>query len=61
MFSDDPVIDYIHHEIEAEHWLERRPVCCLCGHHIQEDIALKLDGEWYCDKCVGENRQWIEE
>lgn len=61
MFSSDPVIDYLHHEYEAEKWLQSRPECSICGNHIQEDIALKLDGEWICDRCVSENRQWIDE
>lgn len=61
MWTNDPVADYLRHEIEAEQWLERRPECSICGNHIQEEIALKLDGEWICDKCVSENRQWIDE
>lgn len=43
MFSSDPVIDYLHHEYEAEKWLQSRPECSIC------------------DKCVSENRQWIDE
>ena len=61
MFSSDPVIDYIHHEIAAERWLEGRPTCSLCGEHIQEDIALRLDGNWICDSCVSANRWWIDD
>jgi formylmethanofuran dehydrogenase subunit E len=61
MYSSDPNLDFLEHDAEAEHWLERRPVCSICGEHIQDDIALRLDGEWICDGCVAVNRQWIDD
>lgn len=61
MFSSDPVIDYIHHEMEMERKLHRLPVCSICGEHIQDVTALLLDGEWICDRCVKDNTTWVEE
>ena len=44
MFSDDPVIDYLHHEMVQEQKLSRLPVCKICGNHIQDEYALFLWG-----------------
>ena len=61
MYSDDPDRDFLEHDRAAEEWLSRRPVCDICGHPIQEDIALRIDDMWICDDCVSANRRWIEE
>lgn len=61
MFSSDPVIDYLYREIKLERKLHRLPVCSICGEHIQQDTALKLDGEWICDSCIDSNREFTEE
>lgn len=61
MYSSDPDKDFLEHDRQAETWLNSRPVCSICGEHIQEDIALRIDGEWICDKCAEEHREWIDE
>ena len=60
MFTDDPVHDFNMQEEENYKWIQSRPKCCWCGEPIQEEYALRLDGEWMCDKCVKENRRYIE-
>ena len=32
-----------------EKWLARRPVCCICKEHIQEEKAIYYNDEW-CHK-----------
>lgn len=49
------------HEAEQEAWLERRPLCCKCDEHIQQEYAVKIDGKWYCDECLDDMREEIEE
>lgn len=61
MFSSDPVIDYLHHEMEQEQKLARLPVCAVCGNHIQDEYALFLWGEWICQKCVEENQAYVDD
>lgn len=61
MFSSDPVIDYLHHEMVQEQKLARLPVCSVCGNHIQDDYALFLWGEWICQKCVEENQAYVDD
>ena len=61
VFSSDPVIDYLHHEMELEEKLNRLPVCALCGYHIQQDMALRLNGDWICDTCISDNTYTVEE
>lgn len=59
-WSDDPARDYDRYCNEQDRKLERRPCCCLCGEHIQEDSAVYLDGQWYCDDCLEDARKWID-
>jgi hypothetical protein len=58
MYSDDPNKDFLEHDRKAEEWLESRPVCSICGKHIQDDHALYLD-DWICSDCVEENTRYI--
>ena len=50
--SDDPVQDFNRHEAEQEAWLEKRPECADCGHHIQDESAYYINGEWICQACM---------
>lgn len=42
-------------------WLERRPKCICCGEHIQDDTAVQIRGDYYCDKCLDDMRVYIED
>ena len=53
-YSDDPIKDFEEKDQEDSAWLERRPVCCGCGDHIQDDYAYKDGSDWYCDNCKDE-------
>ena len=46
-------MDFLRREREAERWLSRRPKCCECGEHIQEDKCYQIaDGKIICPTCL---------
>ena len=49
------------HEAYQERSLRRLPVCCICEEHIQQESAIKINGDWFCDECIEEMREDIEE
>ena len=59
-YSDDPVRDYDRYCDEQERWLKKLPVCCECEEHIQQESAVRIDGEWYCDACLDDMRTSID-
>ena len=61
IWTDDPVRDAARYDAERNEWLESRPVCTICGEHIQEESALSLNNEWICDECVRENTFYIDD
>lgn len=50
--SYDPVRDFEQHDAKKEEWLSKRPVCDMCGHHIQDDYYFDVDGDILCDRCM---------
>ncbi len=57
----DPVYDADQHDAECERWLERRPVCKMCGEHIQDDWGYCIDGDWICENCMDDFRAYIDD
>ena len=53
--------DFEQRDLEQERWLERRPVCDCCGEHIQEDSAVQIQGDFYCDNCLDDMRVYIDD
>ena len=49
------------HDDEQEERLKSLPVCSECGEHIQQEYAVKINGDWYCDNCLDDMREEIEE
>jgi len=60
MRTDDPLRDFDRWDADHAAWLEKRPVCEKCGEHIQQDMAVFLDDNWYCDDCLRNARTPIE-
>ena len=50
----------MHNEMK-EARLRRMPVCCECKDHIQQENAVRINGDWYCDNCLEDMREEIEE
>lgn len=48
------------YDAEHEEHLKRLPVCCYCEEHIQQESALRINGNWYCDNCLDDMREDIE-
>lgn len=51
--TNDPHADFDRWDREREAWLNSRPVCSKCHHHIQDDEAYCINGRWICDDCAG--------
>ena len=51
-YSDDPVRDFERYDAQRERELARRPKCCECDEHIQEDYCFEIDGELVCIHCL---------
>ena len=46
---------------DQEQWLQRRPKCICCGEHIQEESAVQIRGDYYCDRCLDDMRVYFED
>lgn len=44
---------------EQNEWLERLPICSICGYPIQQEMAFHHDGIWICDSCYKENQEEV--
>lgn len=59
--TDNPYRDFLRHEDEAEEWLEKRPVCEICDHHIQDEGGFLFEDKWYHNKCFhDEYWKWLD-
>ena len=52
---------FVENEARLEKILARLPKCCLCGEPIQQEDAVRLGNDWYCDDCLDDSRESIEE
>jgi formylmethanofuran dehydrogenase subunit E len=51
----------VSYEEDREKRLERRPVCSICGEHIQEDKCYRINDEFVCPSCLEEFEVWTED
>lgn len=58
-YTDDPLADFHHHDMEEQMWLERLPKCAECGKPIQQEYAVKIDDNWLCDECLESMRRRV--
>ena len=56
----DALDEFNEHEAENEKWLNSLPTCCECGEPIQQDTAVEIEGDWYCDSCLKAHRRSID-
>ena len=40
--------------------LARYPICCRCGEHIQQETAVRIGKDYYCDDCLDALREQID-
>lgn len=58
--TDDPVRDYASYDAEQWEKEQKLPECSRCGERIYSESAVKLDGEYICDNCINDAREYIE-
>lgn len=59
--SDDPIRDYDRWEYQNALWERSRPICEDCGDPITEEYMWDFHGKKYCEKCVRDHREYIED
>ena len=59
-YTDNPIDDFNRWDREQERRRGQLPRCDVCGEHIQQDDAVFLGNEWYCDDCLYKARTAIE-
>ena len=60
MFTDNPDLDAQNYFEEQERKLEALPKCFCCEEAIQQEAAVQIDGNLYCDECLENMRYPIE-
>ena len=60
--TDNPIHDFMMHDIEQAEWLEKLPVCVYCNNEIQDECYYDFDGEAVCEECLNKHfRRWTED
>ena len=57
--TDDPYADFDTWDRERQERLERLPRCANCEEHIQQEKAVCINGDYYCDECLDDLREYI--
>lgn len=52
---EDNYSQWEHHEWRQQQDLAKRPVCCYCQEHIQDEELFDIEGELYCKQCLVNN------
>ncbi len=48
-------------DADQEQWLQRRQKCICCGDYIQEESAVQIRGDYYCDRCLDDMRVYFDD
>ena len=59
-WTDNPVADFERHDREQARRLAQLPTCERCGHAIQQERAVCIEGFWYCDECLEFYRKEVD-
>ena len=59
--TDDPLRDFNRWEDEQYLWELSRPVCFDCGNPITGEYKWVFHGQDYCEDCVRDHRERIDE
>lgn len=60
IITDDPLKDFESWDREQAKQLAKLPLCNICGEPIQQEKAFKLDGEFICDDCIDNLKEYID-
>ena len=58
--TDNPLKDFALWSDNQEEKLNKRPECTECGCHIQEEYGYLINGEWYCERCIRDNKKYFD-
>lgn len=59
--TDDPLRDFQRWQDEEYLWEMSRPICDDCGEHITDEYMWEFHGLHYCENCVRNHRERIED
>ncbi len=48
--------DFETRDREQEEWFKHRPKCIWCGERIQDEFAVQIAEDFYCDSCIDSMR-----
>lgn len=48
-------------ERQMEQQLSKRPKCCECGKHIQDERLYRIHGDIYCPDCIENFAEDVED
>lgn len=57
----DALAMFERHDARQEAALLRRPICCECGQHIQEEKFFRFDLKNYCVDCMESHMEYTED
>ena len=55
MLTGDPIRDFEERDRRQARRLMRRPRCCECHEHIQDDVCYEIGGKLICPECLEAN------
>lgn len=58
--TNDPVADAERHIAEQDALLAKRPKCCVCENHIQDEYLYDVNGLIFCEECMSYFRKAVE-
>ena len=58
--TDDPIDDFLQYDAEQQRLAERIPKCAVCNHTISQTMAVRINGEFYCDDCLIDLRERVD-
>lgn len=59
--TNDPIKDAENYMKMQERLLQKRPVCVLCGEHIQDEDCYYINHEYYCNDCIEDCKREVED
>ena len=60
-YTDNLSADIRHKLDDDDKWINARPVCDECGHHIQDHDLYVIHDKIMCPECVEECRRWTDD
>lgn len=52
MYTDDPVRDAKHRDLETQRWRDSLPKCAHCHDPIEDDELFEIEGVKICPDCL---------